>query len=236
MQTTYKKYPKPTFKEYYTELETYVNEQEEKNVKDVANTLKQALRLYTHGSMNMFSEQSNVNIHKRIVVYDIKSLDESIRPVGLNIMLENIWNRMAQNRQKGVNTRIYIDEMYLMFKSEQSADFFYTLWKRARKWGGIPTGITQNVDDLLRSPLARTMVSNTQFVILLKLNTTDREQLSHLLQIPEDTMKYVTNNARGTGLLFADNNTIPFDNRFPENTRIYDIISTKFEEKAGLKS
>lgn len=101
--------------------------------------------------MNVFSNPSNVNINKRIVVYDIKDLGKNLQTLGMMIVLENLWDRVAKNRTKSIGTRIYIDEMYLLFKSEQSANFFYELYKRARKWGGVPTGITQNVDDLLRS-------------------------------------------------------------------------------------
>ena len=148
------------------------------------------------------------------------------------ITLENIWNRVAKNREKGVGTRIFIDEMYMMFKNEQSANFFYELYKRARKWGGIPTGITQNVADVLRSDLAQTMISNTKFVIMLSQNTTDREQLSHLLHIEPETMEYVKNANPGCGLLYADQyGAIPFDNTLPTNTQLYKIISTKFGER-----
>jgi hypothetical protein len=121
--------------------------------------------------------------------------------------------------------------MYLMFKSEQCADFFYVLYKRARKWGGIPTGITQNVDDLLQSKNARTMLSNTKFVIMLSQNPTDSETLSDILKIPPETMSYVTNSGVGRGLLYAgEYGNIPFDNRFPTDTKLYKIVSTKFGE------
>ena len=154
------------------------------------------------------------------------------------IVLENLWDRVAKNRANNIGTRIYIDEMYLMFKSEQSATFFYELYKRARKWGGIPTGITQNVEDLLRSEEARSMLANTQFVVMMSQNATDREQLAHLLKISNDTMDYVTNARAGNGLLYADEyGVIPFDNLFPTNTHIYEIITTKFgEEKNAEKA
>ena len=139
---------------------------------------------------------------------------------------------MAKNRSKGLGTQIFVDEMYLLFKSEQSANFFYELYKRARKWGSIPTGITQNVEDLLRSELARAMLANTQFVVMLAQNATDRDQLARLLNIAPETMKYVTNVSAGSGLIYADEyGTIPFENKFPTNTHLYQIISTKFGEK-----
>ena len=122
--------------------------------------------------------------------------------------------------------------MYLLFKSEQSANFFYELYKRARKWGGIPTGITQNVDDLLRSETARTMISNTEFVVMLSQNPTDREQLSQLLHIPMKTMEYVENTPPGCGLIHTNKyGDIPFDNTIPQESKLYRIVSTRFGEK-----
>ena len=231
MHSTYKKYEKPTLKEYYAELEEYEKTAADETKSAVA-YLRQTLHLYVYGSMNVFSNPSNVDIHKRIVVYDIKELGKNLQTLGMMIVLENLWDRVAQNRSRGIGTRIYIDEMYLLFKSEQSANFFYELYKRARKWGGIPTGITQNVEDLLRSELARTMLSNTQFVVMLSQNATDREQLARLLNISPETMGYVTNASPGCGLIFADEyGTIPFENKFPTNTNLYKIISTKFAEK-----
>lgn len=234
MRITYKKYSKPTLKEYYTELENYENEVPDET-RAAVTYLRQTLHLYVNGSMNVFSNPSNVNINKRIVVYNIKELGKNLQTLGMLIVLENLWDRVAKNRSKGIGTRIYIDEMYLLFKSEQSANFFYELYKRARKWGGIPTGITQNVEDLLRSDLARTMLSNTQFVVMLSQNATDREQLARLLKISDDTMNYVTNASPGSGLLYADEyGVIPFENKFPTNVHIYDIITTKFGEAQNV--
>ena len=230
MRDVYKNHKKPTLKEYYAELEKFESDSVGENRRS-ASHLKNALKLYVHGSMNVFSNPSNVNIHKRIVVYNIKDLGKNMQTLGMMIVLENIWDRIAKNRTKGLGTRIYIDEMYLMFKSEQCADFFYVLYKRARKWGGIPTGITQNVDDLLQSQNARTMLSNTKFVIMLSQNPTDSEMLSELLKIPQETMSYVTNSGVGRGILYAgEYGNIPFDNRFPVNTKLYKIVSTKFGE------
>ncbi len=231
MHETYRKHEKPTLKEYYAELEEYEKTAADETKSAVA-YLRQTLHLYVHGSMNVFSNPSNVNVNKRIVVYDIKELGKNLQTLGMMIVLENLWDRVAKNRAKGIGTRIYVDEMYLLFKSEQSANFFYELYKRARKWGGIPTGITQNVDDLLRSELARTMLSNTQFVVMLSQNATDREQLGRLLNISPETMLYTQNASPGCGLLYADwYGTIPFENKFPTHTNIYKIISTKFAEK-----
>ena len=231
MHETYKRYKKPTLKEYYAVMEEY-EQQASDETKSAVTYLRQTLHLYVHGSMNVFSNPSNVNIHKRIVVYDIKDLGKNLQTLGMMIVLENLWDRVAKNRSKGLGTQIFVDEMYLLFKSEQSANFFYELYKRARKWGSIPTGITQNVEDLLRSELARAMLANTQFVVMLAQNATDRDQLARLLNIAPETMKYVTNVSAGSGLIYADEyGTIPFENKFPTNTHLYQIISTKFGEK-----
>ncbi len=231
MHETYRNHRKPTLREYYAELESYERNAGDE-IRSAASYLRQTLYLYVHGSMNVFAHESNVNMHKRFVVYNIKELGKNLQTPGMMIVLENLWDRVAKNRSRGVGTRIYVDEMYLLFKSEQSANFFYELYKRARKWGGIPTGITQNVDDLLRSETARTMISNTEFVVMLSQNPTDREQLSVLLQIPLDTMKYVANAPSGSGLIHTNQyGDIPFDHTIPQDSRIYRMISTRFGEK-----
>ncbi len=233
MHVTYEKHEKPTLKEYYAELEQYEQTAADE-IRSAAAYLRQTLHLYVHGSMNVFSNPSNVNIQKRVVVYDIKDLGKNLQTLGMMIVLENLWSRVAHNRARGIGTRIYVDELYLLFKSEQSANFFYELYKRARKWGGIPTGITQNVDDLLRSETARTMIANTEFVVMLAQNATDREQLAKLLNLSPETMTYTQNASPGSGLIYAgEYGTIPFDNKIPGNTELYRIISTKFAEKVA---
>jgi len=231
MHQTYRDHKKPTLTDYYDELKKYEDAASDED-RSSAQYLRQALHLYVHGSMNVFAHETNVDQHKRFVVYNIKELGKNLETLGMMIVLENLWDRVAKNRVRNVGTRIYVDEMYLLFKSEHSANFFYELYKRARKWGGTPTGITQNVDDLLRSQTARTMISNTEFVIMLSQNPADQEQLSQLLRIPMETMKYVDNAASGCGLIhtkkFGD---IPFDHTIPVESRIYPIISTRFAEK-----
>jgi type IV secretory pathway VirB4 component len=230
MHEIYQEHAKPTLKEYYDGLKRYEKENTGETARAAA-YLRQSLHLYVHGSMNVFSHESNVDINKRIVVYDIKDLGKNLQTLGMMIVLENLWDKVAKNRYNGLGTRIYIDEMYLLFKSEQSANFFYELYKRARKWGGIPTGITQNVEDLLRSEMARAMLSNTEFVLMLSQNATDREKLSELLKISPETMMYVTNSGSGRGLIHAGKfGNIPFENQFPKETNLYRIISTRFGE------
>ncbi len=236
MLETYKKYSKPTLKEYFEELKLYEGTADEEIKKDVV-YLRQTLELYVTGSMNLFAHESNVNINNRIVVYNVKQLGDNLLTLGMVVTMENIWNRLAQNRTRQIGTRLYVDEMYLFFKSETSAEFFYKLYKRARKWGGIPTGITQNVDDVLRSAQARTMISNTKFVVMLEQNSTDSQQLADLLDIAPETMRYVENPQKGTGLIYAGAyGTIPFDGRIPTNSKIYSSITTQFKENLTTQS
>lgn len=140
-------------------------------------------------------------------------------------------DRIVHNRLIGRRTRIYIDEIYLLFQNEQSANFLYELYKRARKWGGIPTGITQNVEDLLRSETGRSMLANSEFILMLSQSATDRDKLAELLKIPEESMGFVTNAVAGSGLMFAGSYGItPFKDDFPQNTELYKLMTTRFGE------
>lgn len=230
MRKTYDMCEKPTLKEFYSTLEEYEKTCVEAEKYD-SGLLKQSLKIYVSGSMDLFSHKSNVNTSKRLVCYDTKSLDESLRTLGMAVVMEAVWGKLARNRTEGKATRIYVDEMYLMFKSETTSQFFFELYKRARKWGGVPTGITQNVSDVLRSENAKTMINTTEFVVMLSQNTADREVLAKLLTIPYDTMRYVTNANQGKGLIhISQYGDIPFDYEIPTDTLIYKTISTKFRE------
>lgn len=230
MRKTYNDYTEPTLKEFFAVIEEYGKTCVEAEATDVG-LLKQALKIYVDGSMNLFSHKSNVSTRKRLICYDIKSLTKNLQTLGMTIVMENVWGKLAENRAAGKRTRIYTDEMYLMFKSETTSQFFYELYKRARKWGGMPTGITQNVEDVLRSANARSMINTTEFVLMLSQNTADREVLAKLLTIPEDTMRYVTNANQGTGLIhISQYGDIPFNYEIPKDTKIYKAITTKFKE------
>ena len=146
------------------------------------------------------------------------------------MVLDQIWNRITQNRKIGRRTWIYIDEIYLLFKNEYSDNYLFELWKRARKWGAIPTGITQNVEDLLRSDNARSMLSNSEFIYMLNQASSDRDELAHLLNISDQQLNYVTNSDPGHGLIFAGNAIIPFEDDFPQKTEHYKMLTTKIEE------
>ena len=213
----------PTLGDYYETLKSYSSKE--------AEPLYLSLELYVNGSMKAFSFPNNVDINNRVVVYDLKDLGEQLKALGMMVVLENLWDRVVQNRDRGVRTRIYIDEMHLFFDSEQSSDFFLKLYKRARKWGGIPTGITQNVEDLLASDTARRMLSNSEFILMLNQHTNDRDQLAHLLKIPDETMKFVTGASVGSGLIYCGaNGSVPFKDDFPTDTKLYKLMTTKFGE------
>lgn len=160
----------------------------------------------------------------------ILDLGKQLQPIGMLVVLDSILNRITQNRAKGRNTFIFIDEIYLLFQHEYSANFLFTLWKRVRKYGAYCTGITQNVDDLLQSHTARTMLANSEFIIMLNQASTDRLELAKLLNISDLQMSYITNVGAGQGLLKVGSSLVPFVNKFPRNTELYRLMTTKFGE------
>jgi len=213
----------PTLKDFYRQL----IKQNEPEAKAIALSLE----LYTQGSLSIFAHRTNININNRFVIFDIKDLGKQLKTMGMLIVLDNIWNRITRNREKGKRTWIYMDEIYLLFNNEYSANFLFELYKRARKWGGIPTGITQNVEDLLRSELARRMLSNSDFIMMLNQAPSDRAELARLLNISDNQLSYITNSDAGQGLLFCGDSIIPFMDRFPKNTKLYKMMTTKIEEQ-----
>lgn len=160
----------------------------------------------------------------------ILDLGKQLQPIGMLVVLDSILNRITQNRAKGRNTFIFIDEIYLLFQHEYSANFLFTLWKRVRKYGAYCTGITQNVDDLLQSHTARTMLANSEFIIMLNQASTDRIELAKLLNISDLQLSYITNVGAGQGLLKVGSSLVPFVNKFPRNTELYKLMTTKFGE------
>lgn len=232
LTNTYKSYFKdslaemPTFINFCNELEKVKSPelQQEK-----ANLLK-VLGLYTTGSFNLFSHRTNVNINNRFIVFDIKDLGEQIKTLGMLVVLDQIWNRVTSNRIIGRNTWIVVDEAHILFSNPFSANFLSSLWKRARKYGGICTGITQNVGDLLESAVARKMLLNSDFIMMLKQQGSDRDDLGKLLNISPTQLSFVTNSSAGQGLLFAGNTIIPFIDKFPSDTKLYKMMTTKLNE------
>ena len=212
----------PTLQDFREEL----LKQDEPEAKEIA----LAIELFTDGSLNTFAKHTNVDTHSRLICYDILDLGKQLQPIGMLVVLDSILNRITQNRAKGRNTFIFIDEIYLLFQHEYSANFLFTLWKRVRKYGAYCTGITQNVDDLLQSHTARTMLANSEFIIMLNQASTDRLELAKLLNISDLQMSYITNVGAGQGLLKVGSSLVPFVNKFPRNTELYKLMTTKFGE------
>ena len=216
------KNPMPTLKDFYLTLKDQPETE--------AQSLALSLELYIEGTLSVFSHHTNVNTQKRLVIYDVRDLGKQLRTMGMLIVLDQIWNRITQNRALGKRTWIYIDEIQLLFQHENSATYFFELWSRARKWGAIPTGITQNVETLLLSDLARRMLSNSDFVMMLNQATSDRVELASLLDISNRQMNFIKSSGEGCGLLYAGGVLIPFIDDFPKTTMLYKMMTTKIEE------
>lgn len=198
-----------------------------KQPEDEAKEIALAIELFTNGSLNTFAINTNVNTSSRLICYDILDLGKQLLPIGMLVVLDSILNRITANRTKGKNTYIFIDEIYLLFQYEYSANFLFTLWKRVRKYGAFCTGITQNVEDLLQSHTARTMLANSEFIIMLNQASTDRIELAKLLNISDLQMSYITNVGAGEGLIKVGSSLVPFVNKFPKNTSLYALMTTK---------
>ncbi|MBQ9024407.1 MAG: DUF87 domain-containing protein [Bacilli bacterium] len=222
----YKNYQKNNYKGKVPTLKDFREEllkQEEKEAQDVA----LAIELFTDGSLDTFAKQTNVDVNNRLICYDIFDLGKQLMPIGMLVVLDNIFNRIIKNRNTGRKTYIYIDEIYLLFRHEYSANFLFTLWKRVRKFNSMCTGLTQNVEDILQSHTARTMLSNSEFIIMLNQASTDRIELANLLNISKEQLNYITNVNAGEGLIKVGSNLVPFVNKFPKNTKLYKLMTTK---------
>ena len=195
-----------------------------------ARGLALSAELFITGSLNTFAQPTNVDTKARIIAYDIRELGEQLMPLGMLVTLDAIFNRVIQNWKRGKTTWVFADEFYLLFRYQYSADFFYKLWKRIRKYNGITSAMTQNVEEILNSDTARLMLANSEFLILLNQSPTDREELARLLHISEAQMGYITNVAAGCGLIRCAGNIVPFENSFPRNTQLYKLMTTKPDE------
>ena len=209
----------PTLQDFHAEL----LRQPEKEAQDVA----LAIELFTDGSLNTFAKPTNVDTNARILCYDIRDLGKQLLPVGMLVVLDSIFNRIIRNRGLKRNTWIYIDEIYLLFQHEYSANFLFTLWKRMRKYQACGTGISQNIEDLLQSHTARTMLANSEFLVLLNQAATDREELARLLNISDNQLSYITNVDSGRGLIKCGSAIVPFVDSFPRHTRLYQMMTTR---------
>ena len=192
-----------------------------------------ALELYVTGSLNVFNHRTNVELNNRLVCFDIKQLGKQLKKLGMLIVQDQVWNRVTINRAEKRATRYYMDEFHLLLKEEQTAAYSVEIWKRFRKWGGIPTAITQNVKDLLASREVENIFENSDFVLMLNQAAGDRAILAKQLNISPQQMKYVTHTEAGEGLLFYGNVILPFIDRFPTDTELYKVMTTKPEEVEG---
>ena len=213
----------PTLKDFYRLLKMQPEPE--------AQWLALSSELFITGTLGTFAQPTNVDTKAQIIAYDIRELGEQLMPIGMLVTLDAIYNRVIQNWKRGHRTWIFCDEFYILLRYEYSANFFYKLWKRIRKYNGLITGMTQNVDELLRSDTARLMLANSEFLIMLNQSATDREELAKLLNISDTQLGYITNVPAGCGLIRCAGNLVPFTNSFPRNTQLYRLMTTKPDEQ-----
>ena len=218
--------PRPENMPILGDLYDELRKQDEKEAQYIAT----ALEIYVTGSLNVFNHQTNVDVHSRVVAYDIKELGKQLKKIGMLIVQDQVWNRVTVNREAHKSTRYYIDEMHLLLKEEQTASYTIEIWKRFRKWGGMPTGITQNVKDLLSSREVENIFENSDYIYMLNQASGDRQILAKQLNISPHQLSYVTHSGEGEGLLFYGNIILPFVDRFPKDTELYRVLTTKPQE------
>ena len=212
-----------------------MKEETENVPKEMKDKLIITIDMYVNGSAKYFNNQTNVNTKNRFIAYDIRDLNGNLKTQSMLLILDYIWNRLAENKEKGRKTYIFIDEAHLLFADEYSLDYLQMLWKRARKYGGILTGITQNVDDLLKDYKSRNMLANSEFIVLLKQNPTDAAKLQDVLNINDSEIQFVNDVPAGHGLLILGGKTkIPFYDEFPKDTKLYSLMTTNFSETAKM--
>ncbi len=201
-----------------------------------AQRLATALEIYVNGSLKVFNHRTNVELNNRLVCFDIKDLGKQLKKLGMLIVQDQVWNRVTVNRAAHKSTRYYIDEFHLLLKEEQTAAYSVEIWKRFRKWGGIPTGITQNVKDLLASREIENIFENSDFILMLNQASGDRQILAKQLNISPYQLSYVTNSGAGEGLIFYGNTIIPFKDRFDNSLMLYALMSSKPEDVESVKN
>jgi type IV secretory pathway VirB4 component len=195
-----------------------------------AQRLATALEIYVTGSLKVFNHRTNVELNNRIVCFDIKDLGKQLKKLGMLIVQDQVWNRVTYNRSAHKSTRYYMDEFHLLLKDEQTATYSVEIWKRFRKWGGIPTGITQNVKDLLSSREIENIMENSDFILMLNQAAGDRQILAQKLNISPHQLSYVTNSGEGEGLIFYGSTIIPFKDRFDNSLKLYSLMTTKLSD------
>lgn len=198
--------------------------------------IAKAFTLFTTGSLNVFSHETNINTHTRFTVYDISKLGDTMSSMGQLIMLDAVWNKVLENRKKGITTCLYSDEFTVLLRRSKSKVFFLDVFKRIRKLGGSATGITQNITSLLRDPDATEMLSNSEFVYLLNQSASDRIQLQKLFELSDVQLSYISDVERGNGLIKAGHNVLPFKDDFPKDTRLYNAMTTDAKERKAIEA
>ncbi|WP_026657767.1 VirB4-like conjugal transfer ATPase, CD1110 family [Butyrivibrio sp. AC2005] len=234
VRQVYRKYledPSPENIPILEDLYNLLLKQDEPEARYVAT----ALEIYVTGSLNVFNHRTNVELHNRLVCFDIKDLGKQLKKIGMLIIEDQVWCRVSENREAGKSTRYYMDEMHLLLREEQTAAYTVEIWKRFRKWGGMPTGITQNVKDLLASREVENIFENSDFILMLNQAVGDRAILAKQLNISPHQLSYVTHSGEGEGLIFYGNVILPFIDRFPKETKLYEVINTKFSETSAQK-
>lgn len=227
----------PTLKDFYNALRAR-QEPESRN-------LAQSIQMYCTGTMSLFAHTTNIDTTNRMIIYDTKNIGANLQELGMQICLNDIWVRMQSNAhhidagtglEDPIRTYFYIDEFYLMLRQESSAKYLEMVWKRARKWSGTPTGITQNVSDLLNSPQGNTILKTSDFAMILTQSFEDRLALAQIYQLSDEQQEYITNANSGTGIIWTTTATIPFENIVPSNSDIYKLLSTKAQDDEGAVS
>ena len=198
-----------------------------------AHNIALAIEMYAIGNFDTFAHRTRVDgdINNRFIVYNIKNIGTGMKEMGLQVCLNDIWNKIIDNQKRGKRTWFYIDEFHVLTKTKSSADFLMQIWKRARKWGGIPTAITQNITDLMTSESSMAILSNTEFIIMLSQSPVDRENLATMYHISDSQLSYITNSGPGQGLIHTGETIVPFVDKFPRNTKLYSIMTSKADER-----
>lgn len=218
----------PVFEDLYNELLSLESQQ--------AREIAESLELYVHGSLNVFNNRTSINIENRLVCFNIQELGSNLKELGMLILQDYVWNKVTQNRNQHKKTWYYMDEFHVLLASEQTSSYSVEFWKRFRKWGGIPTGMTQNVKDLLSSAKIETILDNSDFIYLLNQASSDRRILQDTLEFSDEQASYITNSSEGEGLLYYAGNILPFKDKFPKNNSLYPVMTTKADEVKALRN
>ena len=218
----------PTLRDFYDALRAR-KEPEAKN-------LAASIQMYCTGSLSLFAHHTNIDTNNRFIIYDTSHIGMNLKELGMQVCLNDIWNRMISNKKRNVRTWFYVDEFYLLLHQPSAARYLQMVWKRARKWGGTPTGITQNVSDLLSSEEGNTILKTSDFALMLTQSFEDRLALVQIYNISEEQQEYITNAAPGEGLIYTSRSIVPFENHVPTTSPIYKLLSTKVEDAEALTS